>query len=265
MDISIGASIGPWIIISIINKEKDRLIAVVKQIGDVDEYVMKISESNKEYMRIPKYNLSQYGVKLYKNESEAYGKYGSYYWFVMEKYTANCSIGNTFGLDICKFIEDVIKFLKYLHREHRVIHGDIKLPNILYKEGTYSVADYELIKEPDNDNICDESDFDNYYFYSYGAKYGMPVFSYRYDLQAVGYMLMVIDNNYKLLPFQKKAHYYYRHRVFDNYFDELNALKNEYELPEKIKAYFKLIRRVDWFSLEPPTEDIYDEIITLFR
>ena len=287
MDVQIGTAIGPWVVINIKSREKDRCIAVVKQIGKSasldaaletapavgksasldaasEEYIMKISLSDKEYKFIRLYNLAEIVLKLYKYDSELYGKYKGYYWFVMEKYDADCSNGNIFYIDISKLIESVIKFLKYLHREHRVIHRDIKLSNILYKEGKYTVADYELIREPDNESICDEHDYDNYYYYSYGAEYGKPVLSYRYDLQAVGYMLMVMDNKYEALPFQKKAHTYYNMKSFKNHFEELNKLRSEYEMPERIKAYFKLIESVDWFSLEPPGEDVYDSIIKLF-
>lgn len=291
MDIQIGTTIGPWIIINIKSREQNRAIAVVKQIANAasldaasEEYIMKISLSDKEYKLIRLYNLAEHNlapigskmlqgsssagtetvIKLYKYDTELYGKYKHYHWFVMEKYDGDCSNGNIFYIDISKFIESVIKFLKNLHRVHKVIHRDIKLSNVLYKEGKYVVADYELIKEPDNDSICDEHDYDNYYYYSYGAEYGKPVLSYRYDLQAVGYMLMVIDNNYEALPFQKKAHRYYNIKSFKNHFEELRKMRDEYEMPERIQAYFKLIESVDWFSLDPPGEDVYDSIIALF-
>jgi len=266
MYITIGEAIGPWIIQRIIDNDKLRCIAVVTlENNPEEEWIIKIQSIKTEYKFILKYGLAKYGVKVPDDESISFGRYKKYfYWHIMEKFDTDCFKKNTFTLNESEFVKSVITFLKYLHREHKVIHGDIKLQNILYKDGRYAVCDYEAIREPELSTVCDESDYDNYYYYSYGAEYGKPVFSFRYDLNAVGYMLMVIYNNYELLTFQKVAHVYYRNKSFDNNFDELDEYKKELKIPDKLQTYFKIIERVDWSDLEPPAEEIYDEIIQLF-
>ena len=267
MDFKVGNTIGPWTIQSIIFIDRIGCIAVVNSPSSPKEYVMKISYSYNEYLNIIKYNLANHnGIKL-PSQVQVYGKIGSghtvLHWYVMEKYDGNCFVGDA-SLDTDKLIRSTILFLKYLHRTHKVIHGDIKLGNILYKDDSYVVCDYEAIREPETSTLCDEHDYDNYYYYSYGAEYDKPIYSYRFDLQSVGYMLMVIYNDYKLLEFQIKAHKYYNSKARDNFFPILEVLKAKYEMPTKVAEYFKIIEAVDWFCLEPPTEDIYGAILELF-
>lgn len=268
MDFKVGDKIGPWTIQSIIRIERSRCIAVVNQPNISKEYVIKIKYKPTEYRNIIKYDLTNHnGIKL-PNHVQVFGENGSDYtekfWYVMEKYDADCSKGNTFDLDINKLIQSTIGFLKHLHREHKIIHGDIKLENILYRDGTYTVCDYEAMTEAETSTLCNEDDYNNYYFYSYGAEYDKPIFSYRFDLQSLGYMLMIIDNNYNLLDFQTKAQKYYTDRSRSNHYAELEILKAKYEISDKINAYFKIIDAVDWFCLDPPANEIYDGVIALF-
>lgn len=265
MDIHIGQKIGQWTVQSIIQSEHLRCLAVVRLEGSTTDWVMKITPSATEYKCILKYDLQTTGIKLYPDEHLRTGTYmEDYYWFVMEQYTANCYRIAPEYFDISRFVADTMKFLKYLHQTHRRIHGDLKLCNILYKNGAYYVSDYELITEPENSTICDESDYDNYYYWSYGAQYGKPVNSYRYDFEAVGYMLLVVANGHKTLSFQRRAHQYYEARSWANHYPELEALKGQWEMPSRIEAYFKLIESVEWTCLEPPAAAIYDEIAAMF-
>lgn len=269
MDFKVGNTIGTWTIQIIIFIDRARCIAVVSRQSNHKDYIMKIGYTKTEYENIIKYELaSNGGVKIPELDQisgEIGSGYTTKYWYIMEKYDADCFGGGTgFGLDTSELIRTTILFLKHLHLKHRVIHGDIKLGNILYKDCSYAVCDYEAIKQPENSTVCDESDYDNYYYYSYGAEYDKPIYSYRFDLQSVGYMLMVIYNNYKLLEFQIKAHTYYTSKARDNFFPILEVLKGRYTMPTKVAEYFKIIEAIDWFCLEPPAEEIYDAILELF-
>ena len=265
MNIPIGTKIGPWIVTKIIHSEKLRCLAVVRLEGDATEWVMKIMPADTEYKFIQRYDLQQVGIKLYPDVAIQVGTYMTHYtWFVMERYTTDSYRLGPHLFDVAPFVAAVMKFLKYLHQTHRMIHGDLKLGNILYKMGSYCICDYELLKEPENSTICDESDYDNYYYWSFGAQYGKPIYSYRYDLEAVGHMLLVAANGHKTLPFQRRAHQYYDMRSRSNHFPELKALKGQWEMPYRIEQYFKLIEEVEWTSLEPPAAAIYDRIVDLF-
>jgi hypothetical protein len=91
MDIHIGKKIGPWTIQSILQSEALRCLAVVRLEGGVTDWVMKITPSQFEYKCILKYDLQATGIKLYPDEHMRAGVHNrDYYWFVMERYTADC-------------------------------------------------------------------------------------------------------------------------------------------------------------------------------
>ena len=266
MNIPIGTQIGIWTVTQILSSERHRCLAVVRIAGDfTTDWIMKITPSDDEYKFILKYNLQEAGIKLYPDADLQAGTYMKHYtWFVMERYTTDCFRLDAEVFSVAPFVAAVMKFLKYLHQTHRMIHGDLKLGNILYKSGAYYVCDYELLREPENSTICDESDYDSYYYWSYGAQYGKPVYSYRYDFEAVGYMLLEVANGHATLPFQRRAHQCYEAKASGNHFPELEALKAQWEVPSRIGHYFALIKGIEWASLEPPSAAIYDEIAAMF-
>ena len=265
MNIPIGTTIGPWTVTEILHSEYLRCLAVVRLAGDETDWVMKISPNDIEYKFIQRYDLQQVGIKLHPDVAIQAGTYMKHYtWFVMERYTTDCYRIDAGVFDVGPFVADVMKFLKYLHLTHHVIHGDLKLGNVLYKSGAYYVCDYDLIREPENSTICDESDYDNYYYWSYGAQYGKPVYSYRFDFEAVGHMLLVAANGHATPPFQRRAHQCYEAKSSTNHFPELEALRGQWKVPSRIEAYFELIKRIEWTSLEPPAAAIYDEIAAMF-
>ena len=266
MNIKIDDVIGPWKVISVYRLEYDSCLAIVVREGDATEWFMKISKNNNEIKNIQTYDIHKhiYGMKL--PDTDAFGTHGKAHWYVMEKFATDCSKGKEYVIDVNLFITSIIQFLKYIHRTHNVIHGDLKINNVLQKDNKYRVCDFETMTKPHNSDICNEINYDNYYYYSYGAEYNMPVSSYKYDLQAVGYMLMIIENKFELLKFQTLAHCFYRNRFRSNYFDQVKKLRDgaAHSMTEKTKAYFKILEAIDWFSLEPPSESVYDEILALY-
>ena len=230
---------------------------------------MKVTDDYNEYNNIIKYGINnfEYGINIPNDKFFSHGKIKlhnkMYSWLVMEEYCFDCSIKRNYLFDEKNFLHSVIKFLKYIHIDHKVVHSDIKLKNILYKNNQYRVCDFETLNPPTNKYLCDSSNPDNYYYYLYGCEYQKPVFSYRFDLQAVGYMLWSIHNDYKQFEFQNIAQKYYEKRYTIDLFDELEKMKKTCKIPEKIKKYFDIVSKVDWYSLEPPSGEIYDEILNL--
>lgn len=285
MDIYVGKVIGPWIINKIIFKNDPKWIVKVKLNNDkknkilksvlnnIPFWVMKITDDMNEFNKFKNYglNTSEFGFIIpndnyYSNGKFCYGKY-IFMWFVMEEYCFDCSSIEYINLHLneAKMLESIVLFLKYIHRGHNIVHNDLKLKNILYKNNEYRVCDYESLHKPENKQLCDETHFNNYYYYYYGCEYKKPIYSYRYDLQALGYILWTIYNNYEKFEFQNVAINYYQKQERCNKYDELEILRKSMIMPDKIKKYFNIISKVDWYCLDPPSEDIYREILNLYK
>jgi hypothetical protein len=88
------------------------------------------------------------------------------------------------------------------------------------------------------------------------------------DLEALGIMLWSIlsinnTSSKEMMDWQKDSIYYYNKKLNYNYYYELNASKNNENTPDFIKKYFKIIETVDWNSITPPSDEIYDKILEL--
>lgn len=265
MDLKIGDTVGPWIIQEIIKDEPGRVIASVKTEDDPLLWVLKIVFESEEYQKIIKYTIDncEHGLKMPDLPTLSCGKYRIYDWFVMEKFDHDCSKRHT--INHYEFVKSIVMLLKHLHLTHNVIHGDLKLNNVLHKNGKYRVCDFEAVLAPEIDTLCDESNYNNYYYYSYGAEYKKPVNTYKYDFQALGYMLLVIDNDFTIHRFQTLAHSYYNKKIKSNLYVHLDCMRSRLNPSEKTRQYFALVERIDWFSLTPPPLVFYDEIISIFR
>lgn len=284
MNIYIGQVIGPWIVHKIIFKNDVKWVVKVKLNGVINEeilknilngnifWIMKITDDINEFNNLNKYELNneKYGLIIPNNDYYSNGKIVSadttFMWFVMEEYCFDCSSNEFKNLQLNekKILKSVILFLKYIHRKYNIIHGDLKLKNILYKNNEYRVCDFETLRKPKNTYLCDENHFNNYYYYLHGCEYNKPVYSYRYDFQALGYILWNIYNDYKRFEFQKLAQLYYERQEYNNKYEKLEILKSSLVIPDKIKKYFDIISKIDWYCLDPPAEEIYNEILNLY-
>jgi len=275
----IGQIIGPWKIIKILKKNSTFIANVfayntpnedlINYLYNEKNWIMKLREIDEDYNeinKIEKYKLKEfeYAVKFPKNIYYHYGIIYNYLWYVMEKFEGDCyynSIDN-----IKDFTIDVINFLKYIHCKFNAIHHDLKLQNVLVKNNIYRVCDYESITSVRDDYILNKKYTDrdyhiNYYYYSFGCEFNKSFYSYRYDLEAFGYMLwnLIIKD---LLPFQKEAHKLYAIRCNEDKYENLEKLKLLDEVPNIIKMYKEIINRLDWFS-KITDDSIYNEIINL--
>lgn len=192
-------------------------------------------------------------------------------WYVMEKYDGNLHKYFLFGKNNIKLlISNIINFIKWLHVEKKVVHGDLKHQNILInftkKDRPFCLIDYESLDEPDN-IACVDNNPDGYYYYGYGCEYDKPNCSFRYDLEAFGLILwaltLSVDSLYKF-HWQEEAFKRYKKKQFDNHYSYLNALKQSYITPKSdlIINYYKIIEEVDWYE-KNPDPDIYDRILKL--
>ena len=66
-----------------------------------------------------------------------------------------------------------------------------------------------------------------------------------------------------MMDWQSKSVFHYNKQLNYNYYYELEILKKQEKMPNFIKNYFKIIDNIDWNSMLPPSNDIYDKIINL--
>jgi len=283
-----GDIIGPWKIIKEISKislgrgvyevstYQIELNDLLERLNGISEWIMKIiniKNNDSEIEIIKKYQLHTLPNSVIKLIDEVFltGKYNSYEWFVMEKCNG----------DIYKYIktayqnwdillECVINFLKHLHQKKKLIHGDLKLKNILYKasDNTFKVCDYESVSQPDLEINCNMNGSIGYYYYYIGAIPNEPFLSYKMDLLALGVILWtvycnvsLIDN--KIFKWQQYAiEYYERRDKYDNY-QKLEELKRLEFMPKIIQEYFEIVSKIDSKTVDPPSDNIYNDILNL--
>ena len=58
---------------------------------------------------------------------------------------------------------------------------------------------------------------------------------------------------------------YYEKNENINGFEILEEFRKQVVFPEKIQQYFDIILKVDWFCIDPPSKEIYEEIYKLFN
>jgi hypothetical protein len=283
----LNAIIGPWKVIKIIDNTRDTYIVEVTLYDTLNdtkdtkniEWIMKLSNSkytNCESDIILKYNLTEYtdGLIFPLNSIHFSGIYKGYNWYVMEKCDSDCNKNiPDIRPNIESFKDDVCNFLRFIHIKKNIIHGDLKLKNVLLKDNRFKVCDYESIGRINSRYLCSVNDYIGYYYYYLGCKENKPYFSYRMDLEALGIMLWSIINLYnvcdinkspiEMMDWQSKSVFYYNKKLNYNYYHELEILKKKEEMPNFIKNYFKIIENIDWNSILPPSNDIYDKIINL--
>ena len=271
MHIQIDDIIGPWKVYKMINIINDRVIVdvIINKILS-DEFninkiwTMKINISNEnEIENIINYELDQckYSMKYPSNDFYFYGKINKYWWFVMEKFELDCN--NLIIFNYKLFLDGVINFLRYIHIEKKVVHGDLKPKNILYNENKYTVCDFETLKPPDKLDICNGNHYNDYYYYLYGCEYNKNIFSYRNDLQSVCYILWMILRENKYMNYQQLAQDYYTNHIRENQMKKLEQLRSQEIMPPLIKKYYNIISIIKWDQEEPPDNQVYDNLINL--
>jgi hypothetical protein len=191
------------------------------------------------------------------------------YWYVMEKYDCDISYALPYCYDNFNVLAlYLINFIEWLHIEKKQVHGDIKYENIVvnHEKNQFRVIDYESIGNI-SDSICINYLPNGYYYFGLGCEYNTQYFSYRMDLQAIGYLLCYVLENidYNDILWRRKAFKYYDIHVKINYFKKLNKMRNEYleNIPKTIKKYFNIISNLEW-SANQPDQQIYTDLKKLF-
>jgi hypothetical protein len=223
---------------------------------------LKLNESD----LIPCMPTNPYYRYGYKNKC---GKYNIQSWMTMEKYdtTINKQLSycyyNVFNLALY-----LINFIEWLHIEKKSIYGDMKFENIVVNltENKFSVIDFESIDKP-LDIVCCDNLPDGYYYYALGCEYDKEYYSYRMDLQAIGYILCyVLENTDRETEWVDRAYKYYNRRTTKRYFFRLNNMRDEHNksIPRIIKYYFDIISSLEW-NAKVSKPEIYTKLKRLFE
>jgi serine/threonine protein kinase len=288
MNFSVGDIIGQWKLIKFISGHTGGYIYEVcttitdyniigKKLYGKSIWVMKLKDIqyDDESQIIIKYNLPncEYILNIPNDETLFRGRYGNHEWYIIELYTNDVSKDIKFAKDnFSKLLISTCNFLKFLHRERCLVHADIKLQNLLFKEDAnilFKICDYETIKKPNLSTICREAGHDGYYYYSLGCYPDKSYNTYRMDLEALGIILWSVmsseDGVKKKLEFQHKSWNYYENKIKDDKYENLNILKekDKENMPEIIKKYFEIISLVDWELQIPPNISVYNKINNL--
>jgi serine/threonine protein kinase len=288
MNFSVGDTIGQWKIIKFISGHNGAYIyEVCTTITDYDDIIKKLYGKSlwaiklkdirfdDESQTIIKHTLSNnaYILNIPNEETLFRGRYGNYDWYVIELYTDDIGKNMKFAKDnFSRLLMSMCNFLKFLHRERCLIHGDIKLQNVLFKEDAnilFKICDYETIKKPDLSTICREAGYDGYYYYSLGCHPDKSYNTYRMDLEAFGIILwsvMSSQDDVKIkFAFQQKSWSYYENKNKNDHYYDLDILKekDKENMPEIIKKYFEIISFVDWELQIPPNIGVYNKINNL--
>ena len=283
--------IGNWEIIELIwNKYKTQIYEVenINIKNDKIKWVMKISNNSGEIDIINKLNLYKEPniISMPILDEDRYGKYNNEFWCVMEKYDGDVYDFQQYcWKNINKLGLYLINFLEWLHIKKHKIHGDIKIHNIVVSItdsiiNNFSIIDFENMSEPYSQVYCSEDLPDDSYYYSIGCQLNKNYFSYRMDLQSVGYILCylleaeeehnnLLDDLYydsvRYIDWKNIAVKYYKSNTKYNYFNEIEIIRDKHtkNMPKIIKNYFNIIEKLDWECLVPNSE-IYIELKKLF-
>jgi hypothetical protein len=67
----------------------------------------------------------------------------------------------------------------------------------------------------------------------------------------------------KYLPYQNNANHYYNKKERLNKLEELEKIRKLDIMPTFIQKFYDIIIDVKWDQLEPPNDEIYDNLIKL--
>ena len=216
-----------------------------------------------------------YVVHTPRNPLKLCGMTDTHLWFAMRRYSG-CIAYNEYARDNWRRIaQDVLAFLTQLHRACHLVHMDIKVTNVLqYRDRpSFVVADYELCDTP-NMRLTRDYDADfRYYYMAMGAELDQPLYSWRTDLTALGYMLAeitwnTIDNRrttFQSAMFQRRDG---KTSADDTETDQELVALRESEMTKAHPSVLAYLRRLDegltWTSESPPPETFYRELLAFF-
>jgi hypothetical protein len=274
---TIPKQFGPWTITDevIYSKNDVRILATTN-----DRYVLKIREKTDiahdelgALCMIRRHRLN-YAVHTPPGPDKFCGMTDTHIWYAMRRY------GGTVAYDVYardnwrRIAQDVLAFITQLHRSCHLVHMDIKVTNVLrhHVHPQFIVSDYELCDVPNPRLTRTYGPEFRYYYLAMGAELDKPLYSWRMDLTALGYMLAeitwnTVDN--RRTTFQTAMFALRDASATATTSDEDLVALRDREMSAAHPTVLAYMRRIDegltWSTEAPPPEAFYRELLSFFR
>jgi hypothetical protein len=209
----------------------------------------------------------RHSIKLPPSLYGLYGRIPTAGWYAMKRYNGCVEVN-----DFCKtqwqtLAIHVLQFLQDFHHGHGLLHMDIKKANILVDtdKTEFIVADYEHAEPPDPKHTADYDENHQWYYLAMGAEIDEPLYSWRFDLVALGYVLVSLTIEPAAWTFEQEC-WDRRAGKSGLLYDELVALRTQ-ELSganSMLCKYLERVATVSWAAKEPPSRQFYKSLEALF-
>lgn len=267
---------GPWILRDVFYSRRDVTIYttddpewLVKVHTDIDrardDLQILLEVQNK---KIP------HRLEIHTDHERGFGTGAGFTWYAMRRYGGSLHVDAYSKARWRTVAVNVLTFLQYFHTKCRKVHMDIKCPNILCDMtlGRLVVGDYDLAGPIRSDKVSRAYGSDTMWYYvAMGAVPDEPLYSWRMDLTAVGYMLAAITWNHEENNGWNFYHEALRRRdgkgtmtaVSDDELVEIREVEMS-RVNTTVRTYLNLVGTLSWSAADPPPRDFYDELIRLF-
>lgn len=238
---------GPWLLK--VRKDSD--------INELVEILSLLSNPPRHMVKIPKKPFEQFGVTK------------DSVWFAMKQYDSHLTKAHShLWRTIAKAC---IQFLSDLHNNHDKVYMDFRLENVLIKEDPILpveivIADYELITKIEEKKTCDVDLENRWYFMARGAEPNERLYSWRQDLEGLGYMLVALtagEQPYYMDFMNRRRGNRSTHESTASLVKARNLAVRAAANPT-LQAYFDKIAEVKWDQWVSPSVSFYEEVEALF-
>lgn len=269
-------SAGPWTLRDVFYSRHDVTIYTTEDPGwivKVHDDIDRASDELQILLEVQS-NKIPHRLEMHGEHERSFGTGPGFTWYAMRRY------GGVLKVDVYSRSRwrtaavNVLTFLQYFHTKCRKVHMDIKCPNILCDvvRGRFVVGDYDLAGPIRPDKIARTYEKNMFWYYvAMGANLSEPLYSWRMDLTAVGYMLAAItwnrtDNREWVFYNEALRRREGKGTMTEVSDDELVALReSEMErIHPTVRAYLNLVGTLSWSAADPPARDFYDQLIRLF-
>lgn len=207
-----------------------------------------------------------WGIALPVSPYFLFGNAPDVIWYAMRLYGGDVH-GSRNSARAGRIAECVLGFLGDLHLNHRLVHMDIKLANILVDDANdgFRVCDYGLSDVVRPEVLTrDLPDSTSWYLLGQGAEPDKPPYSWRMDLVALGYALADLLDEKRSMEF---PNLFERRRTESGQStEELLALRNREmgSCAPILRQYFRELEALPWNAVEPPSRSFYENLTALF-
>ena len=235
---------------------------VLKVIGDETQSLYELQILLRIIASVPRHSIalppSRYGL---------YGRTQVAGWYAMKRYDGCVEINEFCKTQWQTLAIHVLQFLQDFHHGHGLLHMDIKKANILVDidRTDFVVADYEHAEPPDSKRTADYDANHQWYYLAMGAEIDQQLYSWRFDLVALGYVLASLTVEPQCWTFEQKC-WDRRTGKGGILYDEMIAIRSA-ELSGANSAICKYLERVatiPWAAKEPPSRQFYKSLEAIF-